>query len=352
MMRMRIALALGVALAIVASSGAPAQAQATRTWVSGVGSDANPCSRTAPCKTFAGAISSTAPGGEIDALDPGGFGAVTITKAITLDGAGTLAGILASLTNGIIVNAGASDRVVLRNLLINGGGNGLNGIRFLAGKSLHVENCVISGFTTTGIEVTGAGQVFLSDTSIRNVAGIGIDLSPTTGTVNALLDGVRVEASGTGVSAQGNVLATFRNTSASGNDAAGFAAQGAGVELSLNDALASGNQTGVQAGGGARVRLTRVTLTNNLVAGLATDTGAEVVPFTENLIAGNPPGSTVCDLTAALSAVGCPGSVASCPQCPAPVCEAPVIGPGIGPCKRCRTKHGVTTCLACTIAVQ
>jgi hypothetical protein len=66
---------------------APAQAQATRTWVSGVGDDANPCSRTAPCKTFAGAISKTAPGGEIDALDPGGFGALTITKSITIDGA-------------------------------------------------------------------------------------------------------------------------------------------------------------------------------------------------------------------------------------------------------------------------
>jgi hypothetical protein len=65
-----------------------AQAQATRTWVSGVGDDANPCSRTAPCKTFAGAISKTAPCGEISVLDPGGFGAVTITKSITINGTG------------------------------------------------------------------------------------------------------------------------------------------------------------------------------------------------------------------------------------------------------------------------
>src|SRR3954452_3521594 len=69
-------------------------AQATRTWVSGVGDDANPCSRTAPCKTFAGAISKTADKGEISVLDPGGFGAVTITKGITINGEGTLAGIL------------------------------------------------------------------------------------------------------------------------------------------------------------------------------------------------------------------------------------------------------------------
>src|SRR5437773_12356988 len=91
-----------------------AQAQATRTWVSGVGDDANPCSRTAPCKTFAGAISKTAACGEIDALDPGGFGAVTITKSITIDGTGTLAGILASGTNGVIINALDTDVITLR----------------------------------------------------------------------------------------------------------------------------------------------------------------------------------------------------------------------------------------------
>src|SRR5689334_6313906 len=91
-----------------------AQAQASRTWVSGVGDDANPCSRTAPCKTWAGAISKTAACGEIDALDPGGFGAVTITKSITLDGTGTFASILASLVNGIVVNAAATDVVTIR----------------------------------------------------------------------------------------------------------------------------------------------------------------------------------------------------------------------------------------------
>src|SRR5919197_6626359 len=87
-----------------------AQAQASRTWVSGVGDDANPCSRTAPCKTFAGAISKTAAGGEIDALDPAGYGVVTLTKSITIDGGGgVVAGILASGTQGVIVNAGSGD---------------------------------------------------------------------------------------------------------------------------------------------------------------------------------------------------------------------------------------------------
>src|SRR5688572_14261639 len=127
-------------------------AQATRTWVSGVGDDANPCSRTAPCKTFAGAISKTAEGGEINALDPGGYGAVTITKSITIDGgSGQIASIMASGSNGIIVSAGVNDNVVIRNLTINGANRttlgGSNGIRFLSGQSLRIENCNINGFT-------------------------------------------------------------------------------------------------------------------------------------------------------------------------------------------------------------
>src|ERR1700691_5524079 len=110
------------------------QAQATRTWISGVGDDANPCSRTAPCKTFAGAISKTAGGGEIDALDPGGFGALTITKGITIDGGGgQVASVLVSGTNGINVAAPVTDAVTIRNLSINGIGSGIDGIRFISG---------------------------------------------------------------------------------------------------------------------------------------------------------------------------------------------------------------------------
>src|SRR5689334_19239629 len=119
MSRAPIATAAAI-MAVVCFFPALAHAQATRTWVSGVGDDANPCSRTAPCKTFAGAISKTAAGGEISVLDPGGFGAVTITKAITLNGDGTLAGILSATVNGIIINAGANDVVVIRSLSING----------------------------------------------------------------------------------------------------------------------------------------------------------------------------------------------------------------------------------------
>src|SRR5437764_14346723 len=159
-----------VALALPAA----ASAQATRTWVSGTGDDANPCSRTAPCKTFAGAISKTAAGGEIDALDPGGFGAVTITKGMTIDGGGgQVASVLVSGTNGIVVQAGPSDVVILRNLRINGIGSGLNGVRFLSGKDLNLENCYIFGFTQNGIDIalSASASAHVLNTVVKNNGG-------------------------------------------------------------------------------------------------------------------------------------------------------------------------------------
>jgi hypothetical protein len=150
-----------------------AMAQATRTWVSGVGDDANPCSRTAPCKTLAGAISKTATGGEINILDPGGFGAVTITKSITIDGGGIIGSILSSATNGIIVNA-PNSLVTIRNFSINGAGTtlGINGIRVLSAKRVNVENCLLSNFSGKGVEVnsTTAVELVVSGVTIHNAA--------------------------------------------------------------------------------------------------------------------------------------------------------------------------------------
>src|SRR5712672_3947866 len=121
MRKIMLPLSMSLTLLVICLWSSAAQAQATRTWVSGVGDDANPCSRTAPCKTFAGAISKTAAGGEIDALDPAGYGAVTITKGITIDGGGgQVASVLVSGTNGIVIQAGASDVIILRNLRLNG----------------------------------------------------------------------------------------------------------------------------------------------------------------------------------------------------------------------------------------
>jgi len=171
----------------------PAYAQATRTWVSGIGNDADPCSRTAPCKTFAGALSKTAAGGEINCLDPGGFGAVTIGKSITIDCTGTLGGLLGSGTTGVIVN-GAGIVVTLRGLDINGGtpvSPGTNGVRFLQGARLNIENSTIYNFAAAspngnGIIVnntSGTTRLHVSNTVIRNnstaVSGAGIRVIPT-----------------------------------------------------------------------------------------------------------------------------------------------------------------------------
>src|ERR1700722_2533390 len=150
----------------------PAHAQATRTWVSGVGDDANPCSRTAPCMTFAGAITKTAAGGEIDALDPGGFGTLTITKSITIDGGGgQVASVLVSGTNGITVAAGSADYVVLRNVQFQGnlgngttGTPGLNGIQFPSGAMLAIDNCKIDGISNYGILATTSANAILNVT--------------------------------------------------------------------------------------------------------------------------------------------------------------------------------------------
>lgn len=157
---------------------APAQAQATRTWVSGVGDDTNPCSRTQPCKTFAGAISKTAAFGEISVLDPGGFGGVTITKSINIVAQGEHAGMLVAGTSGITINAGVNDVVRLKGLLLEGlgaTGNSTNGIRILGAKNVYVTDTVINGFTNAasgcGVSVeatTGAVRVYLRNVEITN----------------------------------------------------------------------------------------------------------------------------------------------------------------------------------------
>jgi hypothetical protein len=166
------------ALLVPMLMAAPAHAQATRTWVSGVGDDANPCSRTAPCKTFAGAISKTAAAGEINVLDPGGFGAVTITKSITISADHVEAGVLVSGTNGINVAAGATDTVVLEGLDIEGLGTGINGVSITSGAKVHIIRCKIHHFTGNGVNMTSStsgGHVFISDSYIfQNGGGVNV----------------------------------------------------------------------------------------------------------------------------------------------------------------------------------
>ncbi len=183
---------------------AVANAQATRTWVSGVGDDVNPCSRTAPCKTFAGAISRTATNGEINCLDPAGYGAVTITKSITIDCEDTQGSILAAGTNGVIVNITSATDVKkafkLRGISINGAATGINGVRVLAANSVTIESVVIDGFTQHGISLENADkiQLVVNESSIRSSVGSGVNAAPT-GSADVTVSKSLISGNGTGL---------------------------------------------------------------------------------------------------------------------------------------------------------
>lgn len=245
-----------------------AMTQATRTWVSGIGDDANPCSRTAPCKTLAGAISKTATGGEINVLDPGGFGAVTITKSITIDGGGVIGSILSSATNGIIVNAPGA-LVTIRNFSINGAGTtlGINGIRVLAVKKLLVENCTVANFSANGIDFnnsTTAADIMINNTSIQNTNG-GISYAGPSGSTGSagftVIDGCHIQGiTTTGINI-GSGTATISNSVISGCSAGVKSNTGATAHLS--GSIVTNNATAFQGPG------TITSAKNNSVTGNA-----------------------------------------------------------------------------------
>jgi hypothetical protein len=284
---------------IIVAAGS-AGAQATRTWVSGVGDDANPCSRTAPCKTFAGAISKTAAGGEIDVLDPGGFGAVTITKSITIDGSGgSIAGVLVSGTNGIVVSAGASDVVILRNLDINGVGTGLNGIQFNSGAMLYVENVTIYGFTQNGIAFMPSSSSGLSveRALVRENTGGNLLVKPgPSGTASVNVSESRFEGGRFGVRVEDGTEATISRSTGNGNDNNGFLAVSTTTpaELNLESCVASNNSGAygvVASGAGATLRISNTTITHN-GTGIGAVSGGSVVSFGNNRNAGNTVGGS------------------------------------------------------------
>ena len=277
---------------VLATLIAPAAyAQATRTWVSGVGDDVNPCSRTAPCKTFAGAISKTAAGGEISVLDPGGFGAVTITKAITIDGNGVVASTLfaGAGTSGIVVNAGVNDRVILRNISIHGAGTGSNGIRFLAGKSLTVENVTIEGFTGRGIDMTmtTTAKLFVRNTTISE-GGTGVFLTTTSGQAQAMLENVHLTGLTNGLEASLNGRATITRSVISGNASNGILASNSTSRMNVVDCQISFNDiAGVNASAsGAVIRLLDNHIVNNN-SGITIAAGGVIESAGNNRVAGN-----------------------------------------------------------------
>ncbi len=309
---------LAAALLVVVAASA-ANAQATRTWVSGVGDDVNPCSRTAPCKTFAGAISKTAAGGEIDALDPGGFGTVTLTKSIVIDGAGTMASILASGTNGVNVNDSATAtpgtiKVTLRNLSINGAGTtlGINGVNFVSGKEVNVIDCIIQNFSGSGIKAeptvasSGAiGRLFVVNTTVTRVTGDGISLGHiAANAMLAVIERSNMTHNGNGLHAKSNSRGTARNCVFSENNSIGVFAEGAtagtfgALEVWASQISANGTN-GVKAGnagnaGASAVRIAANQIDRNIGAGILISTGGAIFTFGNNSILDN-------------AADGCPG---------------------------------------------
>jgi hypothetical protein len=298
------------ALFVAGLAIAPAHAQATRTWISGVGDDANPCSRTAPCKTFAGAISKTTAGGEIDALDPGGFGALTITKAITLDGGGgQVASILVAGTNGINISAAATDVIILRNLRFNGliqtSSPGVVGVQINTAGRVVFEKCDIFGFNSAAILVatsaTSSPTINVQETTINNNAA-GISVKPTGGTVKITLvlthvdnnvnGGMRVDGTGGGAV---NAAITDSSISLNGGGGLNVLSGTANVAVDVQRAVIADNGgIGVSSsntnGGTSTVTVGDSMLSNNSsawnIAGSAT-----LASYKNNQVTGTP-GST------------------------------------------------------------
>lgn len=283
---------LWISLLICAVMANGAYAQATRTWVSGVGDDANPCSRTAPCKTYAGAISKTAAGGEISTLDPGGFGSVTITKSITISGDGQLAGILNAGTNGITINAGASDVIILRSLSIAGAGSGTNGINYLAGGSVLVDNVSICCQTLAGINVSlsASGSLAVRNSTINGGTN-GIKVNGTAGTVNVSVDHVTIKGASNAA-----IDAVYGNTDVQYSTIAqnsGYGLYGEGGSINIDNSQIIGNGTALMADTGSTIRITNNSFYDN---GLAFACGSGTLASAGNNRKGNNTGGsgTVC----------------------------------------------------------
>jgi hypothetical protein len=270
----------------------PASAQATRTWVSGVGDDVNPCSRTAPCKTFAGAISKTIVNGEINCLDPGGFGAVTITKSITIDCSGTFGSVLNSGTNGIIINAtggGGTDvlRVVrLRGLSINGSGGGtrtgIRGVSILSALQVHIEDVQIDNQTQQGIADgrTSPGSLFITHSTIKNSGIAGIGLGGTGGTFNVVIDGAMIDGNAIGIATSASSNIMVKRSTISGSATNGVQADGG--RITVEGSAISSNNVGVQSNAGT-VRLAN----NDIMFNTSNGINGPTTSFGFNRIAGN-----------------------------------------------------------------
>jgi len=308
----KIALALAILGTTLTTAlyTAPAHAQATRTWVSGVGDDANPCSRTAPCKTWAGAISKTANGGEIDALDPGGFGSVTVTKSITLDGGGgqVASTLVAGPVNGVLVSATSTDVVIIKNIRFQGllgngsnpSGAGLNGIRVLTAAQVVIENCEIYGFGNNGIDVATSANsnVEVLHTQLFNNKANGIGVTSSSGTAFVQVYGSSIVGSNiSGAPSEGGILVGNGGSVAVGNSNFNDLSYGAQVQAGGNLAVDTSQfftAVGIQTNGGTNANASN----NSFYSGAACNGGGTLKTAGNNKIgSGASPGSCTVSAT-------------------------------------------------------
>lgn len=277
---------LALLLALVATPAA--LAQATRTWVSGTGDDANPCSRTAPCKTFAGAVSKTAVGGEINAIDPGGFGAITIVNSLTIDATGTQAGVLVSGTNAIVID-NPNAVVVLRNLNIDGLGTGLDGIDVIAAKRVSIENSRIYNFTKSAVDfaVTNSGATLnVINSELFNNTGTGVFVAPPTGSATVTLTGDDIDGNGCGIVAGSYGFSGSFTTGCGAANSSGTGT-GKGSIAAFHSAINNNGTAGVySAGTRASVELGDDSVTGNS-HGLDPAQGGAILSWSDNFVYGN-----------------------------------------------------------------
>jgi len=286
------------AVAFMFMFATPANAQ-TRTWVSGVGDDVNPCSRTAPCKTFAGAISKTAANGEINCLDPGGYGAVTISKSITIDCEGTHGHILASNVNGVVVNA-AGIVVTLRNITINGASTTTgNGVRILNAAAVNIDNVVIENIGGTvangrgiSIETSAANvRVSVQNSQIHNTNNFAVHSNPTAGSVSLTIDNVDITRTGaTGIQLRQFTTALINGTSVTNSPVgtAGVTLELTTVTANITNSVLANNGIGIFSGNGGAptTRLYGTVITGNSAQGLQIVSGT-ITSLGNNMIRGN-----------------------------------------------------------------
>ena len=309
----RILLAFAILLGLGFGLAPASHAQATRTWVSGIGDDANPCSRTAPCKTFAGAISKTAAGGEINCIDPGGFGTLTITKAITLNCEGTLGSILASSTTGILINtgttAGGTNVVTINGLEIDGAGNGavtgIDGIKILSVDQVILHRVQVRDFLQSCVEYNGSLANLLlsvSDSYFSNcgsgaVAGdnAGINIVPTGGNANVNLTGVRLNGNAIGLnidssSTTGSMRVSLTDSTISGSVGAGAKVTGNNtgkIRLFVDKSLLTNNGTGEKVAGSNAAILTYGSVIYGNNVGIQGDGLGQLDSYGNNALNGN-----------------------------------------------------------------